>query len=109
MKYGVARVGAVADDDGDEAMVFDLYLSANEMVTIGLGRLTGSLLVVTALDGDRFAVSSTSTVLPHDRLVVNSVPDAPLPALLSSHRRLLDEVLPAPAVGAPPAYRRAAT
>ncbi len=92
VKYGVSRVGAVADADGDDAMVFDLYQPANRMVTIGLGRLTGSLLVITALDGDRFAVSSTSTVLPTDRLVVNSVPGAALQTLLASHRRLLDEV-----------------
>ncbi|MEZ5226103.1 MAG: hypothetical protein R2710_05350 [Acidimicrobiales bacterium] len=80
-------------DAVDPAMVFDIFQSDNRLVTVAVGRVSGSVTVLTELDDRRIVVTADQTMLPHEQLVVNAQPGAPLTDLLRSHRALLDSLV----------------
>ncbi len=96
--YGLhhtVTVGAVPDKGQapDPAMIFDIYQSANRVVTVAVGRASGSVTVLTELDDHRIVITSDAVVLPHDSLLANAVPGANLVTLLASHRSLLESLI----------------
>ncbi len=103
--YGLRPVVVVgrAPADGetlDPTMVFDIYQSDNRVVTVAVGRASGSVSIMTELDDRRIVVTSDLVMLPHELLVANAQPGASLPTLLKSHRSLLDSLIGrAPRVG----------
>ncbi len=77
----------------DPAMESDIYQSDNRLVTVAVGRVSGSITVLTELDDRRIVVTSDLVMLPHESMVVNALPGASLPELLKSHRSLLESLV----------------
>lgn len=91
--YGLHPVVSVGRVDEDASMVFDLHQSANRLVTVAVGRQSGSITVLTELDDRRIVVTSDMALLPHELIVANAQPGASLTELLASHRRLLQPII----------------
>jgi len=73
---------------GPTAAVFDLYQSADSLVTCAIGRSTGSISLATAVSDGRVASTTALFVPPNEHLISNIVTNAGVGALLESHRSL---------------------
>lgn len=91
--YGLHPVVSVGRVDDEPSMVFDLHQSVNRLVTVAVGRLSGSITVLTELDDRRIVVTADAALLPHELIVANAKPSATLTELLASHRRLLQAII----------------
>lgn len=85
----LTHVATAVHDSGSPAAVFDLLQSTNRLVTAAVGRLSGSVSLVSALSDGRLVHTSGIRVLAGADVVAVHVPDDGPVDIASAHRTAL--------------------